>query len=342
MPRLVVHVGPGKCGSTTIQQFLSTCASQLDPPVGFVMPGHESIRKMEPMGPVAFGRRYYFEHLKPALKGCETLVLSHEVLFQMPHLLQCICRHARSDCDEIVVIGYCRRQSAFISSAYSQWLFRAPARVAEVRKTVEDHGYDAQLFSGLERQFVACLLNDFHSARQLSERSILDWNASYSQIEEMVSEAGASTVCSVLPHSTAPHELLNGFCRMAGLAAPKTRCPGRISWKAANPSFHPDLVESINAVLLRGHQVPGPHEMNQLLAQLSKLIDSDPMQTTSLLERLKLYCDGYYLDTNRALCSKYGLDESRFAVERQIEKREMVDWVDKEHRSRAMKYTRQN
>jgi len=168
MTKLIIHVGPGKCGSSTIQDFFAqnsdTCLQKTSIAIASAVKIHEL--NDNPLDEKAIS---YFKNLLDSnLKNKNHFILSQEYLFETPSAIKRICQLAENLVDDILIIGYCRQQSNFFVSQYSQWLFRSIKRINEVNKYIEHIGLDSMLFSGLERQLIASIFNDFQSARMLN------------------------------------------------------------------------------------------------------------------------------------------------------------------------------
>jgi len=99
----------------------------------------------------------------------------------------------------------------------SQWLFRSPQRVREAEVTVSELGLQAQLFTGLERQLIACVYNDFKSARMLGGYQILNWNHAYQTLMQALNNEAIQILCGLLPGKNSTNSLVNGFCQKAEL-----------------------------------------------------------------------------------------------------------------------------
>ncbi|SDO66241.1 hypothetical protein [Desulforhopalus singaporensis] len=333
MTSLVIHVGPGKCGSSSIQHFFATqqqpciqktCYRLLDPAEILKLN-----RKDPPMGLLGRFRKY----LADTLKDCEVMIISHEFLFQCPHAVGNICKVVDGLFDTITIVGYCRRQSNFLISAYSQWLFRAPGRIREIDGVLAGWQIDSALFSGLERQLIACVADDFHSARQLSEYSILDWSAGYGNITRLIDDGRVVTKCGVLPGKDSGVSLIGDFCEKSQLDL--RREAERAAFRVENVSFNQDIVEAISNGAAFGLDVPGPHEDNEVIALLSALVDDWDRQPTEFLSCLKAYTDTFYESSNMSLCRTFGLPRAYFAPEKRFEQAEIKAIIKDENLHRA-------
>lgn len=269
---------------------------------------------------------------------CDTLILSHELLFDCPRASRNICSIARDLVSTISIIGYCRKQSGLMTSVYSQWLFRLPHRVKEATDVLIDFGLDPILFTGLERQFIASIANDFFSARQITNNNILDWHASYQNVERIVHESGAAIECGLLPDNDSSKSLIQDFCEKAGLTLQEKM--EKASKKIVNISFNHDLVEAINSAVTIGLTVPGPHDCNEDFEKISAKLSPSKFSDSEFITNLKAYVDTAYLNSNHRLCDAYGFDKNYFLPTKQFSKPQIMDIIqsESEHR-RADKST---
>lgn len=335
MANLVLHVGPGKCGSSTIQHFFATqkspclqkvCYKKMDVAIA---KGLKTSREL---------RETFHTDLIQALKDHDTLILSHEFLFQNPDLVYDICSNAKNLFGNIIIIGYSRQQSSFLASAYSQWLFRSPERVEEVNKSIKGLGLSSSLFTGLERQFIASIDNDFYSARQLSGYSILDWNQAYNNISEVTNPLGVIIKCGELPSKSYDFNLIKDFCTKAKLTL-RQSLDHEIN-QAANPSFHSDIVEMINNAIVHGREnLPNPHKKNNILSILSANLKPVSSFRADFLQSLKCYVDNYYWRSNQALCRKYQISPDYFKPTEFIDKSKVMDIIITEGQYRTANQT---
>lgn len=311
MTKLILHVGPGKCGSSTIQHFFNTHDAPCEQSTYYNLLDPNDIKELDSERPEKINADSLLKQVFINAAGKEALILSHEVLFQSPCAVKNICSLAKDITTEIVVVGYSRRQSDFIVSAYSQWLFRSEQRVREVNEVLKAHNLDGELFTGLEKQLIASINNDFHSARQLSGHSILNWQKSYDDISKIIKALEVKIECGVLPKPGSDVNLIEDFCRKSGLTLDHSKSSA--IKKSENASFDHDVVEAINVAVSLGLEVPGPHESNDLIQRLSSKYKSTAHEESEFLRKLKSYIDTSFQESNSKLCRQYGLDEAYFA-----------------------------
>lgn len=333
MKKLIIHLGPGKCGSSSIQSFFMShkrpCVeklnfTQLEPVI--IDELNQEIVDVETI-------TNFSKFLKKNLRSCKTLILSHEYLFSCPDSIKNICNISEGLVSDITIIGYSRRQSGFVVSLYSQWLFRSPERASEAKAVLEDIGLDPLYFSGLERQLIASISNDFYSARQLSGTSILDWNNSYGGLEKIISPSEATIKCGVLPKKHSSRNLIEDFCDKAGLTM-RDRIKNT-SNIAENTKFNNDLIESLYNAMELGFEVPGPHDDNEYLSEISKNMNSLKKSDDPFIIKLKEYIDSYYFRSNIEFCERYGLDKDYFETSIVHSKNEILKIIKEEQQKRT-------
>ena len=332
MARLIIHIGPGKCGSSTIQDFFQSKNDPCIEKTGFVLLHPKLVAKLNRESPRKERLLELRELIDSAIANKDVLILSHEFLFQCPFSIRNICRLIQDEVSDIRIIGYSRRQSGFMASSYAQWLFRSPERVQEVCDILERAEINTDVFSGLERHFIASILDEFNSARQMSNHLILDWNRSYKAIQDIIWSAKARVVCGLLPMKGEGESLIQDFCDKAELKLKDSSEKGLRSIR--NKSFDPSLVEQINKALLGGAKVPGPHSNNKSLYILSSLTGAGSFEESAFMASLKSYVDAYFQESNIKLCETYGLDASYFHEEQAITKSEIMNIVRNEMKRR--------
>jgi hypothetical protein len=235
--------------------------------------------------------------------------------------------------DQISIIGYSRRQSEFLTSAYSQWGFRSPERIREATLALESSALEPVLFSGLEQQLIASIINDFFAPDRGNQRNF-DWHASYKEIKQLTQPSGAVVKCGVLPGKGSDNTLLQDFCEKAGLTLYDEM--KEASQKVFNRSFDPDIIEAINNGVAFGLDMPGRHEDNEALASLSHKMVRVEKNQSEFLSNLKSYIDSYFFSSNQQLCQEYGLRESSFAPSARFTKQEISDLIREENEQRAL------
>jgi hypothetical protein len=341
MTNLILHVGPGKCGSTSIQKFFFTQKDPCVEKINYLLLNPKEIRKLDSENPSETIIAFFTELLLDNIVGCDTLILSHEVLFQRPNAIKHICDLVKTSVTGITIIGYSRRQGDFLVSAYSQWYFRSLNRIRRAKDALSKLDIDPLLFSGLEQQLIAFIENDFEV------NNLQDWYNSYRTIANVVSDDDVEIKCGVLPKKDSRKSLVQDFCEKANLTMHDDM--KEASWVVANPSFNKEVVEAINSAVSYGLvEVPEFNEnnimhnkaLNDAIIFLSEEMDSMEKRHQDFLSKLKAYIDTFYLNSNYQLCKKYNLDEAYFAPSTVYNKREILNIIAKEAKRRAKNKTR--
>lgn len=332
MARLIIHVGPAKCGSSSIQHFFSIQNKPCVEKTAYFLLNAIEIHKLENQPDDQQATNYFQEILSKNLVNDNCLILSQEYLFQTPLVVNKICQLARDSTDDISVIGYCRQQSNFLISQYSQWLFRTPKRISETNKYIDHLGLDWKFFNGLERQLIASVYSNFTSARMLGGYPALNWNDSYQKLTEHISNKNINIHCGVLPNRDSTKTLLEDFCEKAKLTllAETKNTESQIS----NPSFSIHIVEAINNAILHGYEMPNPHSKNSLIESLSANLTQKSKTQSDFIVKLKTYIDGYYWESNKLHCNRYNLNPDSFVNPKPINKSQIMDIIQKEDERR--------
>lgn len=247
-----------------------------------------------------------------AARANKKLILSHEYFFQAPQAIEQICRELNNVRNKTTIVGYSRRQSSFIRSAFSQWNFRSQEKLAKDLDIIKQHDLNPLLFTSLERHLIACIMSDFENARMLSGQNILNWNLTYSQIEEVTNPFEAKVKCGVLPTHGGGNELIIDFCEKAELEIKHEIYRKQNMIK--NASFHPYLIEALSNAYCYGNfkHLPSPHDSNEFLAEISELITSYADKKSEFIDKLYRYIDQAYWPSNLKFCKRHKLSEAYF------------------------------
>lgn len=333
MPRLILHVGPAKCGSTSIQHFFSTQNKPCSQSTRYTFLNPVEIAELNCEKPSASIINTFKQLFLNNLIGCDVLVWSHEYLFQCPFAIKNICSLAKSLSTKVSIIGYSRKQSDFFISEYSQWGFRAPNQIKDGVDVLEKLKLDPVLFSGLEQRLIASIVNDFNNSSRIEHR-IYDWYNSYKNISQLANEFEGVTKCGVLPNKESDTSLIKDFCEKSGL----TLCDDMkdASSQIINVSFNQDIVEAIYNAVAFGLDMPGPHDNNEILELLTTKMNPKANSSSEFLSCLKSYIDTYFSSSNLKLCQEYSISEAYFAPAVRMGKQEIMDIIIQECQQRAL------
>lgn len=336
-------MGPGKCGSSSIQYFFKNQKNPCYEKLEFIQLEPQVINKLNHINVIKNDINYFNKFIEKALKSKDTLIISHEYLFDCPNAIKNICNISRNKVSEILIIGYSRRQSDFLVSTYSQWFFRSSARIEEVEGTLIKNELEPIHFNGIERHIIASIIDDFYSARQLSDMSILNWYKSYQAIERLTSSLKVKIRPGVIPNKQYSINLIEDFCTKADLSI-KTNVKKATNVKS-NVNFNRELIEALNNATQQGLNTPTPHQDNNYLARISDKMNILSEPSCNFLTILKQYIDSYFLNANIEFCKKFGIDINYFEVQKHYSKTDIMVIIKNEEKKRisnnyATKYYR--
>ena len=318
---IVLHVGPEKCASSTIQDALLSNA----PPFGdqligkALTPFDVVLLDCDRPGPETIS---WFEQLideaRPRTRDrgpAKVLVLSHEALFKLdraiPNLAEICVRHA----DEVAVVLYVRRQSDFLVSSFSQWLFRSPDRIAEVGQVLTANGLDPVLFWGVERHLIAAILGGWEIGRQPSGHLYLDWSQSVTARAEALAPLGVSVSVGCLPRPGFEFDLIADFLDRAGVD-PASYSKGH---RVSNAAYPAAIVEGVMNAIEAGHSMPDPHEANDFFGFRTNIIPDEADADGYFLSRLKSHIDTVFEDKNETFSREFNLPAGYFTPAERID-----------------------
>ncbi|MGB0177031.1 MAG: hypothetical protein ACPF9D_07690 [Owenweeksia sp.] len=324
MNSLVIHIGPPKCGSSSIQHFLSSYKRPFTERTRFIkLNGSSIVNDLSRDKENIPFNKLLAKNLK--FKGC--LILSHESLFLKPEAIRKIALLTSSEVSQILITGYSRRQSDFVLSAYNQWGFRNPEVVKRMKSTLLQNHIDPLQFLGFERQLIASILNDFNQDKP----PVMDWNRSYVHIEELVSSFNNTDVrAGILPGKGSSRSLIQHFSKMANLTL-------RERYKSVdrkkNVRFNTYLTEAVNNAAGMDLDIPDLHSNNDFFRNTADSFSGE-LEGREFLSRLKDYTDAYFHKSNMAFCRKYDLNEEYFKVSGNYSHEEILEVIKQEEQKR--------
>lgn len=332
MKKIILHVGPGKCGSSSIQAFFKNKKNPFFKELQFNQIPPQLISKLNHVNPTEDSIKNFSQLINNAFKSTNTLILSHEYLFDCPDTIKNMCAIAHSTVSKIIIIGYSRPQADFIISTYSQWFFRAKQRIKEAEEIIKNQGIDPTQFNGLERHLIASIIDDFYSARQLSNMSILDWHQSYNNLEEITAPFQAQVRPGIIPSKNTAVNLIEDFCLKAGLHL-KSRYK-HTTQGISNVSFNKDLIEALNTATQQNLKVPTPHEDNSYLAHISKTMNTGTENNQAFIQELKKYINAYFSHSNTLFCNTFQCVNTFVTSEKEYTKDAILTYIESEERKR--------
>ncbi|MEN8250742.1 MAG: hypothetical protein ABFS32_17545, partial [Bacteroidota bacterium] len=160
MSKLIFHIGPPKCGSSSIQAFFmekSPCKEK----VKFIylnssIIGHFNKGNLNPENDTKFN--HFIKKLEKALNRYDAVILSNEFFFECHTSIRNISKFSSSK--TIKIVGYSRKQSDFLLSSFSQWEFRELRTKDSILMVLKQHGINAAIFWGAEAFLIAAILSD--------------------------------------------------------------------------------------------------------------------------------------------------------------------------------------
>lgn len=298
MARIVLHIGPEKCGSTSIQQIMSEPAKThqfllLDP---YLIIGLDQAQP----DPNAV------DAVRKTIDAClmsepeKVLIVSHEMIFKSRHMAANIAGICKTLVGEVLAVAYVRRQSDFAVSSFGQWHFRSSDRLKEARDMIANRGIDPFLFTGAERHLMAGLLGEWSIFRQPSRHLYVNWNQSVTSCAECLSKFGVTLSVGLLPRAGFAGDLVSDFRSRAGLEHVDASTDPHIR----NRGFPPALIEATVNAIEAGLDMPGPHEANGFFAGLDTQ-GLPPLDAETLQPQLQSFVDTAFLEDNRLFAQRY-------------------------------------
>lgn len=330
MARIVLHVGPEKCGSSSIQAAILGPATALHDHLTGILLRPAEVLELDCDHPdAAVEDRFHALIMQAqAAHPGKVLVLSHEMMFKMVRVLCNLSRIAQAHAEEVLVVAHVRRQSDFLVSAFGQWLFRAPARIAESAAVLRDHGLDPSVFWGVERHLIAVILGGWEVGRQLSGHLYLDWSRS---VPERVEALAVPLSVGVLPRPGFARPLIADFLGRIGL--PETLAAAVEQLR--NPAFPPALIEGVFAAIEAGHAMPGPHEHNDFFERMGAVTAGGEKPAEPFLSLLRDRVDTAFAAANTIFAGQFDLPAAYFAPDRQVTQAQAEDAIRREAQARA-------
>lgn len=326
MSVLVIHVGPPKCGSSSIQSFLKK--KPFNEKVKF---RRITIKIINSFSDSGNGQdkiyKSFIRCLQKDLSRNETVIISHEYLFGQTDVIKDICNLTQAD--EIKIIGYSRKPSDFLISAYSQWDFRNRESHDFYSNFLKDT-INPVFFTGLESFIASIILSDFKSGLKDSRFKVYDWYFYYNEIKEAIPDSKIFVNC--LPARTFKYNIISDFCDKAGLTV-KKRKQSHFNQKS-NIKFDTTLTESIYNSLPLKLNVPNGRFHNFFLEDLSVKLGRNSMHDNNFVTRLANYIDTVFWESNKKLCNTYGISDKEYEPGEIISKEEIIEIINQEYEIR--------
>ncbi|MEZ4802520.1 MAG: hypothetical protein R2797_07075 [Gelidibacter sp.] len=320
--KFILHIGPGKCGSSSIQNFFKSTKNPSKEKIGYVLLKPKDVNRFNKKNLDKDSIVVINDILQTNGKNCDILILSRENLYQCPFAIANIFKESSKKFNENILIGYSRRQSDFFVSAYSQWFFRSDESISESNTILFNLGLHTDYFTSMEKQLIAGIGADFKIARHFFGDNLMDWNEGYQKIKVLLDEK-IKLRMGTLPTYGSDVNLIQDFCDKAGINL-KQKAIDQSKVKI-NAKFNPSLVEALNVSKEIGLSVINPHEENDTLLKISNQLKSHLEIDTILLENILEYIDFYFLESNLEFCKKYNLDASYFNAKPSLDKSKIIE-----------------
>lgn len=322
MSQLIVHVGPPKCGSSSIQNFLgkAPCKER----IRYINLGPETIDSFNKRN--LNSKRFYnfTKRINNDLKFNDCVILSQEYLFGNTTCIENICNVA--DTEDIKIIGYSRKQSSFLISAFSQWEFRSINSNEFYSKILIDHKINSCFFTGLEGFLISVILSDFEPLLTDPRYRIYNWNFYYQQIEKSL--PNYDVVVNCLPSKSYSYNLIEDFCTQSNITIKKNKQD--LSMKRENIKFDSTLTESMYCALTNDMKIPDEHSYNNKLNDLSFKLGMNYYPQTKFLKHLSDYIDTYFFPSNMKFCQRHSIPIKEFEPSQKISKEQVQNLIIKE------------
>lgn len=331
--KIVIHVGPEKCGSTSIQQATAkigkNSGSELN---GILFPPRLVVQLNESQLSSRIEKEVE-DIISKRIKQFPTknLVVSHESFFKMPQAVLNMVRISERYCSEVIVTCYIRKQADFLASSFGQWIFRSKERILETRKILEDNGLECGFLSGVERHLLAAKLSNWHSGRLLSNHNYINWDKSISELEKFLNDTSAKLKVGVLPTSQIRFSLINDFLSKIGTNVELSESVEETS----NGSFHPILIEATVNAIEAGYQVPGPHDNGFYIRNSTTDLQKNSSKA-DFIEALKWHINQDFISTNESVALRYSLPSSYFETASPLCEDDIREIALKEIKNRAV------
>ena len=335
MSKMIIHIGPQKCGSTSIQNFLKEIKQFSDQNISYTrfkwknFGGREAWHRRESLPPQTAYQ--VTEHLRTCLENNDIVIFSEEGFGNNMLSIRSLCEIASKIFDEVIIIGYARRPSKFLVSYYHQWSFRKGGWIDRTFKELKDLNIATQLFSGLESELIMHCFLDFPRERIPPKREVnlYNWLYYYKLIREIVRGSKAVLKCGLLPQRGSGVSLIEDFCEKAGIVLKEGVHPERSKANTAFPSY---FVEATALAISLKEDMPSEHE-NQLVEFLLPMMQRDRYESL-LLTQLSNYIDSYFWSDNQLFCEEYQLDKEYFKPAKLLSKADITEIVQQEQERR--------
>ena len=319
MKELIIHMGPGKCGSTTIQNFLKK--NNLNKKYFYYLLPPKLIKEIC-SGKVNQHKLFFLKKFNLHNK----IILSHECLSNYFNFdfFKFICKIANEKKFSIKIIGYSRKYSDFIHSAFNQWHFKDININLKCINFCKDNNINYKLFNGVEIYFIVGVLSNFKTCNFSK-----DWFDLYNTIIDIVSDYNVKVIPFVIPSKKLKFCLINDFCKKAKIKV-------NIKAQRSNNMWNEKFLESFRIARLNNIFANDKSKNNKFFDYYSKKLNikfpND--KNYDFLISLKSYTDSFYYNNSKNFCDKFNINLNYFEPDKIISYDEIVKIINDEQTNR--------
>ena len=261
-------------------------------------------------------------------KSIQTIVLSHECMYQAPENIPCLIETAKPFAKKIDFIAYARKQSSHYCSHYSQFLYFDSRLQSAVRQQFENNKLAISNFTGLEAFLSALVISEFSIVKYGRRAEYQDWTRMI-QIDQALRSKGHNLNLGVLPRRDQKLSLIEDFCTRSGINDLKGLSPAKdVRVHEALPEI---AVELLYQAFQGGLQIPvkKPEHLSCCRVFRKKEFRNDLLKIhdTRLINHLMNYIDCHYADGNDKLCDHFDIPRAYFKPEKLIDRKSALQYI---------------
>ena len=317
MTHLILHIGPPKCGSSSIQHFLK---SEWKGHYRHVSPPLIDLMDQNVVSDDS-NLAEFISEVNEMLKKKNFAILSHEYFFECHRAVKFICDQVKAD--RISIIGYVRPSSKLLVAAFNQWEFRNPEMSDSINEILKSNLLEPNLFLGTEAYLMAIVLD----SQKLTLKPY-KWSEEFLKLESLISHDHVELIVNSLPSKNRSFDLIEDFCDKSGLAK------GSYSPDVINPAFSEIIVESFYRTSKEFKNRLGQHGYNHFLRKVSAEMNEVHLTTSSLFQKLCAYIDGETHSETISFSRRYNIPEEELLPDNRTEKDAVLKLIKEENNLR--------